>query len=119
MQWMIAQGGVVEMERQAIKKSAMLYDLIDKSNGFYSTPIADPLIRSRMNIPFDVNGGDEETTQNFLIQGWERGIVGLRTLTPFGVGKYMRASLYNGVSIDQVKLLTAFMADFFNRYRSK
>ena len=119
MQWMIAQGGVTEMERQAIEKSAMLYDLIDKSSGFYSTPISDSTIRSRMNIPFDVDGGDEETTQNFLIQGWERGIVGLRTLTPFGVGRYMRASLYNGVSINQVKILTAFMADFLKAYRSK
>ena len=116
---MIAQGGVTEMERQAIEKSAMLYDLIDKSSGFYSTPISDSTIRSRMNIPFDVDGGDEETTQNFLIQGWERGIVGLRTLTPFGVGRYMRASLYNGVSINQVKILTAFMADFLKAYRSK
>jgi phosphoserine aminotransferase len=119
MQWMIAQGGVHEMERQAIEKSAMLYDLIDSSNGFYSTPIADSSIRSRMNIPFDVAGGSEEATQNFLIQGWERGIVGLRTLTPFGVGKYMRASLYNGVSIDQVKILASFMADFMKTYRSK
>jgi phosphoserine aminotransferase len=105
------------MERQAIEKSSMLYGLIDKSNGFYSTPIANPSIRSRMNIPFDVDGGNEETTQKFLIQGWERGIVGLRTLTPFGVGKYMRASLYNGVSIGQVKILVAFMADFMKTYR--
>ena len=119
MQWMIAQGGVHEMERRAIAKSAMLYDLIDKSEGFYSTPIADPSIRSRMNIPFDVAGGDEESTRNFLIQGWERGIVGLRTLTPFGVGKYLRASLYNGVSMHQTKVLGAFMADFLKTCRSK
>jgi phosphoserine aminotransferase len=119
MQWMIAQGGVHEMERRAIAKSAMLYDLIDKSEGFYSTPIADPSIRSRMNIPFDVAGGDEEATRNFLIQGWERGIVGLRTLTPFGVGKYLRASLYNGVSVHQTEALSAFMAGFLKTCRTK
>lgn len=118
MQWMIAQGGVYEMERQAIQKSALLYELIDRSSGFYSTPIGDPSIRSRMNIPFDVDGGNEKTTRDFLIQAWERGIVGLRTLTPFGVGKYMRASLYNGVSVDQVKTLAGFMADFLKTYRS-
>jgi phosphoserine aminotransferase len=118
MQWMIAQGGVYEMEQQAIQKSAMLYELIDRSSGFYSTPIGDPSIRSRMNIPFDVDGGNEKTTRDFLIQAWERGIVGLRTLTPFGVGKYMRASLYNGVSISQVKTLAGFMADFLKTYRS-
>ena len=119
MQWMIAQGGVCEMERQAIEKSAMLYELIDKSNGFYSTPIADFSIRSRMNVPFNVDGGNEGVTQKFLIQGWERGIVGLRTLTPFGVGKYMRASLYNGVSIEQVKILASFMTDFMKTYQCK
>jgi phosphoserine aminotransferase len=72
-----------------------------------------------MNIPFDVAGGDEESTRNFLIQGWERGIVGLRTLTPFGVGKYLRASLYNGVSMHQTEVLGAFMADFLKTCRSK
>jgi phosphoserine aminotransferase len=117
MQWMIAQGGVQEMQRRAIAKSSLLYNLIDNSDGFYATPIADRSIRSRMNIPFDVAGGDEEITRHFLIQGWERGIVGLRTLTPFGVGKYLRASLYNGVSMDQVERLAAFMTDFLQTWR--
>jgi phosphoserine aminotransferase len=112
MQWMIAQGGVSEMERRAKIKSAMVYDLIDCSNGFFSTPVVDRSIRSRMNVPFDVAGGDEEITRHFLIQGWERGIVGLRTLTPFGVGKYLRASLYNGVSVQQVEILVEFMGRF-------
>lgn len=119
LQWMIEQGGVHEMQRRSITKSAMMYDLIDSSGGFYSTPISDTSIRSRMNVPFDVAGGDEHTTRDFLIQGWEQGIVGLRTLTPFGVGKYLRASLYNGVSVQQTQALVAFMADFFNAARGK
>lgn len=119
MQWMIAQGGVSEMERRSIAKSAMVYELIDSSGGFYSTPVVDPAIRSRMNVPFDVAGGDEETTRAFLIQGWERGIVGLRTLTPFGVGKYLRASLYNGVSLQQTETLVAFMREFMEASRGK
>ena len=100
-------------------KSAMVYDLIDRSNQFYATPIADPSIRSRMNVPFEVAGGDEEATRAFLIQGWERGIVGLRTLTPFGVGKYLRASLYNGVSVHQVEALVSYMADFMKASRAQ
>ncbi len=112
MQWLIEQGGVFEMQRRAIEKSAMLYELIDKSDGFYSTPIADPAIRSRMNVPFNVADGDEALTRAFLIRGWEQGIVGLRTLTPFGVGKYLRASLYNGVSVQHTKALADFMKDF-------
>lgn len=100
-------------------KSAMVYNLIDNSEGFYATPIADTSIRSRMNVPFDVAGGHEETTRDFLVQGWARGIVGLRTLTPFGVGKYLRASLYNGVSVDQVEVLVSFMADFMKAARAQ
>jgi phosphoserine aminotransferase len=119
MQWMIAQGGVHEMERRSIAKATLMYDLIDSSAGFYGTPIADPSIRSRMNVPFMVARGDEEITRDFLIQGWERGIVGLRTMTPFGVGKYMRASLYNGVSVHQVEVLVAFMAGFMKASRTK
>ena len=119
LQWMIEQGGVHEMQRRSITKSSMLYDLIDQSEGFYSTPIADPAIRSRMNVPFDVVGGDEDITRDFLIRGWERGIVGLRTLTPFGVGPYLRASLYNGVSVRQTEVLVDFMADFLKIARGR
>lgn len=115
MKWILEQGGVDTMEKRSIVKSAMLYNLIDHSNGFYSTPISDVSIRSRMNVPFDVCGGDEEMTKDFLIQAWERGIVGLRTLTPFGVGKYLRASLYNGVSVENTQKLVRFMLEFMRQ----
>jgi phosphoserine aminotransferase len=72
-----------------------------------------------MNVPFAVGGGDDELTKEFLVQLWEKGIVGLRTLTPFGVGKYLRASLYNGVPVDNVKQLVYFMEEFMqtNKHR--
>ena len=34
-EWILAQGGVAEMERAAIVKSSAIYDLIDSSQGFY------------------------------------------------------------------------------------
>lgn len=112
MKWIQDQGGLDEMEARSILKSSMVYNLIDQSNGFYSTPIQDRSIRSRMNVPFDVAGGDEVITREFLVKAWERGIVGLRTLTPFGVGKYLRASLYNGVSVQNTQRLVTFMEEF-------
>ena len=117
--WMLEQGGVEEMESRSITKSSMCYDLIDNSDGFYSTPFQDSSIRSRMNVPFDVCGGDTEMTKEFLVGLWERGIVGLRTLTPFGVGKYLRASLYNGVTVENTAFLVEFMREFMenNRHR--
>jgi phosphoserine aminotransferase len=114
MKWMIRQGGVDEMEYRSIAKSEMMYNIIDRSNGFYTTPLENKRLRSRMNVPFTVAYGDEDLTKEFLVQLWEKGIVGLRTLTPFGVGKYLRASLYNGVPLENVKQLVCFMDEFMN-----
>ena len=112
MDWLEQQGGVEACERRSIAKSNVLYDVIDASNGFYATPVAAKNLRSRMNVPFNVAGGDEELTNKFLIESWEKGMVGLRTLTPFGVGEYLRASLYNGVTENEAERLAAFMTQF-------
>lgn len=112
MDWLESEGGVLECERRSIAKSQTLYDVIDSSKGFYGTPIADVTLRSRMNVPFNLKGGDEALTEKFLIESWEKGIVGLRTLTPFGVGDYLRASLYNGITEENATSLANFMAQF-------
>lgn len=119
MDWIRRMGGVDQMEEWSITKSKMIYDVVDNSNDFYSTLISDDNIRSRMNIPFAVAAGDKDITNDFLIQGWERGIIGLRTLTPFGSSIYLRASLYNGVSVEKALVLKQFMEDFAteNEYR--
>jgi len=111
MHWIDREGGVQEMERRAIEKSELIYKAIEESGGFYSTP-AEVHARSRMNVPFDIGGGDEAWTERFLIEAWELGMVGLRTLTPFGASRYLRASLYHGVSVAQAARLAAFMCDF-------
>lgn len=72
--------------------------------------------RSRMNVPFRVVNGDEAMTDLFLVECWERGIVGLRTITPFGKSMNLRASLYHGVSYDEVVVLTNFMKEFAARH---
>jgi phosphoserine aminotransferase len=120
MDWILTNGGVSEMEKLSIQKSQLVYDLVDSSQGFYSTPLKSDeqiAIRSRMNVPFDVMGGNEELTEQFIKEAWERGIVGLRTLTPFGVGRYLRASLYHGVSLEDTKFLVQFMKQFMHENR--
>lgn len=112
MNWLEQEGGVMENERRSIEKSQLLYDVIDNSNGFYGTPVANKDLRSRMNVPFNIKSGNEELTNKFLIESWELGIIGLRTLTPFGVGDYLRASLYNGISIKDTEKLSEFMTKF-------
>lgn len=112
MDWLAKEGGVHECEKRSIAKSNAIYQVIDKSNGFYGTPVDNQALRSRMNVPFNIAGGDEKLTNKFLIESWDKGMVGLRTLTPFGVGDYLRASLYNGVTVDEAQRLAAFMHRF-------
>jgi phosphoserine aminotransferase len=116
MDWLEREGGVAENERRSIAKSRVLYDVIDSSGGFYGTPIQDNTVRSRMNIPFNIKGGDDKLTDNFLIQSWNEGMVGLRTLTPFGAGEYLRASLYNGITEQDAASLAAFMQRFAHEH---
>lgn len=118
MDWLKAMGGIDACEQRSIAKAKLLYDVIDGSNGFYATPIADKSLRSRMNVPFNVAGGDTATTERFLIAAWDNGIVGLRTLTPFGVGDYLRASLYNGISEKDAAVLAEFMQQFVRKNRN-
>ncbi len=112
MDWIAGIGGVEELERRSIAKASALYEVIDASDGFYGTPVTDKRLRSRMNVPFNLMGGDVTLTERFLIESWNKGMVGLRTLTPFGVGDYLRASLYNGVTIENAVALADFMKQF-------
>lgn len=117
MEWILENGGIHAMERDSIAKSDMMYDLIDNSNGFFGTRVEKETgWRSRMNVPICIADGDEALTDLFLVECWERGIVGLRTITPFKAGKYLRASLYHGVSYDETVVLCTFMKEFMARH---
>lgn len=116
MDWIQREGGVNEIECCCIAKAKALYDVIDGSSGFYTTPVRKKSQRSRMNVPFNICGGDEDLTNQFLIKSWEKGMIGLRTLTPFGVGDHLRASLYNGVTLEQTHHLATFMRRFCQKY---
>jgi len=115
MRWIEREGGVEEMERRSLEKSSLIYDTIAASGGFYTTPAA-LSSRSRMNVPFEVAGGNMELTEAFLIESWEQGMVGLRTVTPFGTPRCLRASLYHGVSVRQAARLAEFMRVFAERH---
>ena len=104
-QWLKAQGGVEAMAEQSIRKSAMLYDFIDRSD-FYSSPV-DVGSRSRMNVPFVL--ADAGLDKVFLQKADEVGLLNLKGHRSVGG---MRASLYNAVPVEAVEALVEFMADF-------
>lgn len=100
------------MSRRAQRKAQALYDAIDDSDGFYATPCHQTHARSRMNVPFNVNGGDAAATDAFLRAAYHHNMVGFRTLTPFGYGEWLRASLYTAITVGQADALAAFMTTF-------
>lgn len=108
--WMRAEGGVEEFGRRNGRKSALLYQVIDGSGGFYRNEVA-PGARSRMNVPFFLH--DPSLDQAFLAQASEAGLISLKGHRVLGG---MRASIYNAMPEAGVLALASFMRDFQQRH---
>lgn len=104
-EWLKANGGVEGIEKINIQKSDLLYKTIDQSD-LYSNPI-DPMCRSRMNVPFILK--DETLNARFLIEAKQNGLINLEGHRSVGG---MRASIYNALPLQGVKVLTEFMTHF-------
>jgi phosphoserine aminotransferase len=107
-------GGVAYWSEQSDKKSGMIYDVIDGSDGFFACPV-EKKSRSRMNIPFTIKGGDETLEKKFLEDAKK---VKLYTLAGHRSVGGCRASLYNGMPVDGVETLRDFMKSFMDENRS-
>jgi phosphoserine aminotransferase len=109
--WLLDLGGLEAMEKINQQKAELLYSYIDSSK-FYINEI-DHACRSRMNVPFKVSVGTEERNkqleQLFGKEANKRGLIGLEGHRSVGG---LRASLYNAVSLDDVKALVSFMKEF-------
>jgi phosphoserine aminotransferase len=106
-------GGVAHWAEVSAKKSGMIYDVIDGSDGFYKCPV-EKSARSRMNIPFTIGGGNEELEKKFL-EGAKK--VKLYTLAGHRSVGGCRASLYNGMPVEGVEILRDFMKSFHDENR--
>lgn len=109
VKWMLEQGGVEEFARRNAAKSALIYQAIDQSGGFYRNDIAVG-VRSRMNIPFFLP--DEELTARFVSESRQAGLLALKGHKAVGG---IRASLYNAMPVEGAQALARFMADFQQR----
>ncbi|KAK6184659.1 hypothetical protein SNE40_007090 [Patella caerulea] len=109
-QWIKEQGGVHQMELNSKKKSSLLYDIIDNSNGFYQCPIERDS-RSRMNITFriGVNEEDEALEKRFIEEAHQSGLISLKGHRSVGG---IRVSVYNAVHVHEAERLVDFMRDF-------
>lgn len=107
--WLENQGGVSAIEKINNEKAAMLYNIIDASD-FYHNPVTKNA-RSRMNIPFTIV--NPELDPIFLAQAKEHGLINLEGYRAVGG---MRASIYNALPLEGVKVLCEFMSDFEKKY---
>ena len=101
-------GGITELERRDIEKASYLYDAIDSSKMFTGT-VTDPADRSIMNVCFVMPPEYKHLEAGFIDFCAERGIVGIKGHRSVGG---FRASLYNALPLESVKVLVDAMNDF-------
>jgi phosphoserine aminotransferase len=110
--WLKKNGGVENIEKKNIAKSKVLYDAIDKSDGYFNGH-ADLDARSLMNVTFRLPNTDLET--KFIDEAMANGFDGLKGHRSVGG---IRASIYNAFPIEGVAKLTEFMTNFSTEYPS-
>ena len=110
VRWLLDNvGGLKQMERLNMEKAVMIYDAIDRSEGFYCGH-ARTESRSLMNVTFRLANDNLHT--RFLEQAKERKLHGLNGHRSVGG---IRASIYNAMPTEGVVTLKDFMDEFRER----
>lgn len=108
--WIENEGGIPEMNRRAIARSTLVYDVIDNSAGFYVNRYRKE-DRSRMNVVFTLR--DETLTNTFVEEAAKQSLKNLKGHRILGG---LRASLYNAMSLEGAKALAEFMVEFARKH---
>jgi len=103
--WLLAEGGLAEMERRSAAKARVLYDYLDAQD-FYTAPVR-PDSRSHMNVIFRTPSA--ELDKRFVAEAAKQGLDGLAGHRSAGG---MRASIYNAFPLAGCEALVSFMKDF-------
>lgn len=107
LEWVIQNGGVAQMEKNAIEKSSMLYDAIDSSKFFRGTVEKED--RSRMSVCFVMKDEYKDLEEKFAEFTKNRDMIGLKGHRSVGG---FRASLYNALPKESVEALVKAIKDF-------
>jgi phosphoserine aminotransferase len=99
-------GGLEKIHAFNKEKAALLYDVIDNSNGYYKGH-AEKEYRSIMNVPFRLPS--EELDKKFENEAKSAGLITLGGHRSVGG---LRASIYNAMPREGVVALRDFMLDF-------
>lgn len=114
--WILKNGGLDEMERRAVIKSKLVYDVVAESDGFYYAPVH-ANYRSKMNVPFRIGASGDETLEKEFLKGAEAlGMVQLKGHRSVGG---IRASLYNAITIEETTILVNYMKEFAKNNKNR
>jgi len=105
LRWLKKLGGLTEMEARNKEKADLLYTEIDRNPLFKGHAVTED--RSRMNITFVAENPEDEAAFLDFVKPYQiHGIKGYRTVGGF------RASCYNALPIDSVRVLVNAMQEF-------
>jgi phosphoserine aminotransferase len=101
--------GIDKLHAQNEDKARLLYGALDAHADYYRAPV-DKASRSTMNVVFRLPS--EALEDQFVKDATKAGLIGLKGHRSVGG---IRASIYNAVSVDDVKTLVGFMEEFAKR----
>lgn len=109
--WLMNEiGSLARMDEINRNKAELIYGLLDRSDGFFHGR-AEPQDRSIMNVAFNLPTPEIET--RFVADALAAGFSGLAGHRSVGG---IRASIYNGLTVEAVEKLAGFMEDFKRRF---
>lgn len=109
LQWIEAEGGLVEMGKRSKERASLLYDTID-SLPLFKTYVAKE-DRSEMNAVFFI---EDENLQNlFLEECKQAGFIGVKGYRTVGG---IRVSMYNALPLSSVRAMTDLMQSFAQKH---
>lgn len=108
--WLEAQGGLAAMEKRNATKAKLLYDVVDRSNGFYKGTVSIVEQRSHMNVTYRLPS--DELTDEFVKTAAKQDMAGLKGYRTVGG---IRASIYNAMPVEGCEALASFMKDFASK----
>lgn len=109
LRWIKQLGGLEEIARKNQEKAAILYEAIDRNPLFKGATAFED--RSLMNVCFLIN--DEAKKEAFMNLATEADCVGIKGHRSVGG---FRASIYNAMQIESVKVLVDVMDHFAEKY---
>jgi len=108
LKWLKNLGGLKAIQKINLDKANLLYSEIDR-NKLFMSPITVAEDRSIMNVVFVLKPEYKELEERFLELAKTKGLIGIKGHRSVGG---FRASIYNAMAVDGVKVLVEAMKEF-------